>query len=125
MRVFWLVLAGLLSGVIGGMGMGGGTVLIPALTILLSVPQKTAQAINLVAFLPMAIITLIIHAKNGYLKLKKVWWIALGSAVAGVGGSFVASYISGKILKVILGIFLIALAVVQIILVFCRKNKTT
>lgn len=125
MRIFWLVLAGISSGIIGGMGMGGGTILIPVLTLLLSVSQKTAQAINLVAFLPMAVITLIIHAKNGYLKLNRVWWIALGSAVAGVGGAFVASYISGKILRIILGAFLIALAIVQIILVFARKNKTT
>ena len=118
MRIFWLILAGILSGVIGGMGMGGGTILIPVLTLFLSVSQKTAQAINLIAFLPMAMVTLIIHAKNGYLKLKKVWWIALGSAVSGVAGSFVASFISGKILRIILGVFLIALALVQIIIIF-------
>ena len=56
MQIFLLILAGIVGGIIGGMGMGGGTLLIPILTIFLDVEQKNAQAINLVAFIPMAII---------------------------------------------------------------------
>ena len=52
MQIFLLILAGIVGGIIGGMGMGGGTLLIPILTIFLDVPQKNAQAINLVAFIP-------------------------------------------------------------------------
>ena len=40
------LLAGFFSGMLGGMGMGGGTVLIPALTILFRVEQHIAQATN-------------------------------------------------------------------------------
>lgn len=43
------------AGLLGGMGMGGGTILIPALTIFLGVEQHAAQAANLIAFLPMAL----------------------------------------------------------------------
>ena len=53
-----------MSGVLGGLGMGGGTILIPLLTIFFDVEQQQAQAINLVAFIPMAIVSLIIHIKN-------------------------------------------------------------
>ena len=50
MQIFLLILAGIVGGIIGGMGMGGGTLLIPILTIFLDVEQKNAQAINLVAY---------------------------------------------------------------------------
>ena len=39
MSFIFYLLAGFLSGVLGGMGMGGGTVLIPALTIFFGVEQ--------------------------------------------------------------------------------------
>ena len=58
------IIAGILGGIAGGMGMGGGTLTIPILTIFLSVGQLEAQGINLVAFIPMSIVALIIHAKN-------------------------------------------------------------
>ena len=40
MEIFLLILFGFLAGIIGGMGMGGGTILIPLLTIFLSISQK-------------------------------------------------------------------------------------
>ena len=57
-------LTGFLAGILGGMGMGGGTLLIPILTIFLGFKQKNAQAINLLVFIPMSLFALIIHIKN-------------------------------------------------------------
>ena len=62
--IFLEVLAGVIGGIVGGMGMGGGTLTIPILTIFLSYEQLQAQGINLIAFLPMSVVALIIHAKN-------------------------------------------------------------
>jgi uncharacterized membrane protein YfcA len=52
----WLIYIafGLLSGVAAGMGMGGGTILIPALTLFISLDQHAAQGVNMLAFLPAA-----------------------------------------------------------------------
>ena len=58
------IIVGFLGGLLGGMGMGCGTVLIPLLSIVCGVNQHTAQAINLISFIPMAVVTLIIHIKN-------------------------------------------------------------
>ena len=58
------ILFGVISGVFGGPGMGGGTLLIPLLTIFLGFDQKLAQGINLVSFLVMAILSLCIHFKK-------------------------------------------------------------
>ena len=54
MSFIFYLLAGFVSGLFGGMGMGGGTVLIPVLTLFFGVEQHIAQATNLIAFLPMA-----------------------------------------------------------------------
>ena len=56
-----------LSGIIGGMGMGGGTLLVPLLSFM-DLEQKTIQAINLISFLPMCCIALGVHAKNKLIK---------------------------------------------------------
>ena len=45
MNIIYLVLAGVVSGIIGGLGMGGGTLLIPILTIFLSFNQKNTPKI--------------------------------------------------------------------------------
>ena len=55
---------GFFAGIIGGMGMGGGTILIPALVMFVGVDPKIAQSINLLSSIPMAIFALIIHIKN-------------------------------------------------------------
>ena len=49
--IFWEIVAGILGGIVGGMGMGGGTLTIPILTIFLHYEQLRAQGINLIAFL--------------------------------------------------------------------------
>ena len=64
MDFLWYVLISILSGIFAGMGMGGGTFLIPLITLLMGVEQNVAQCINLLVFVPMAIITIIIYAKQ-------------------------------------------------------------
>ena len=62
-------IAGISSGIIAGMGMGGGTLLIPILTILLGVEQRISQGINLIVFVPMSIVALIIHCKRKFIMI--------------------------------------------------------
>lgn len=102
---------GFFSGFIGGMGMGGGTVLIPALTILLGVEQHVAQATNLIAFLPMALFTLKVHKKNGLLKTDGLLTIVMPAFVLSVCAGIIASFLPSDVLKKLFGAFLIVLAV--------------
>lgn len=123
MNIFLFILFGVLGGVLGGMGMGGGTLLIPLLTIFLSVEQKSAQGINLIAFLPMAIVALIIHFKNKMVSFKEILWIIIPGMIASISFSFIASSLNNKVLSFLFGIFLILIAVYEAIeLVFEIKN---
>lgn len=55
LNIFLFILFGLFSGILGGLGMGGGTLLIPLLTIFMGLDQKLSQGINLLSFLIMSI----------------------------------------------------------------------
>lgn len=112
-KIVLLAVSGIAAGILGGMGMGGGTILIPLLTIFFNVGQKEAQAINLVAFIPMAIVSLAIHIKNKRVKKEGLLWIIVPAVLTSVGGGFAAQAVNGEVLKRIFGGFLLLLSVVQ------------
>lgn len=119
----WFTVCGIAGGTIGGMGMGGGTVLIPLLSIAMGVPQRLAQAINLISFVPMAVIALIIHVKNGLVATKGLWWIVLSGLIFCTVGCFVARWIEADLLKRLFGGFLIVLSVFQVYFAVRKKGK--
>lgn len=114
MTYFLWVLAGLASGIFGGLGMGGGTLLIPILTIFLGFDQKLSQGINLLSFLVMAIFSIFIHAKNGYIVTKHIFWIVLFGIIFSGVGAVLMTYLPSKILKMAFGAFLCVLAVLEL-----------
>ena len=87
MAFILFLISGLLGGVLGGMGMGGGTLLIPILTIFLGIEQRLAQGINLIVFVPMALVALIIHCKNELVDFKIGIPIIISGLVASICGS--------------------------------------
>lgn len=105
------LLTGFLAGMLGGMGMGGGTVLIPALTIILGVEQHVAQATNLIAFLPMALFSLKAHKERGLLKTDGIWSVIIPAVITSTAGGFLAVYLPAEVLRKLFGAFLIFLAI--------------
>ncbi len=118
-----LILAGLISGIISGMGIGGGTVLIPALTILMGMDQKSAQAINLVYFIPTAAIALVRHIKNHRIEKNAVFKIVIPGILGAVVGSFIAMSVNSQLLRKCFGGFLGIMGCMEI-LKGIRYNKT-
>lgn len=111
----WFFLAGAIGGILGGMGMGGGTLLIPILTFFLKVEQKTAQAINLFSFVPMAIIVLIVHAKNKLIDIRGLLPLAISAVALSILGSYILRFVDGNIQTKLFGGFLTVLAIVKFI----------
>ena len=123
MSFLWFSLIGVLSGVFAGMGMGGGTFLIPLLTILMKVNQQVAQCVNLLVFIPLAIVVLIIYSKQKLLKLKGVFWLVVPATIVSILGSLLAIDIRGKTLKIIFGIFLILFGIFMVISTIIKSVK--
>ena len=118
MEYVYFALAGLAGGLLGGMGMGGGTVLIPLLSIFMNVDQHAAQALNLISFLPMAVVALVIHFKNGLVEYKKSLFVIVPALLFAVLGCFAAKNTEGELLGKLFGGFLAALSVFQFCSVF-------
>ena len=114
------LISGFVSGIISGMGIGGGPILIPALTMFLNIDQHKAQSVNLLFFIPTALVALIIHKKNGNLQFKTAVPLLLWGILGAVLGSLLAINLNGKILKRIFGIFLFAMGIYEV----CKGFKT-
>lgn len=110
MSFLLLFLCGVAGGVLGGMGMGGGTALIPLLTIVCGLEQSAAQAINLLAFAPMAAVALSVHARNGLLVKQGLLSIILPAVAFSVLGALIAAHLPARILSKAFGVFLIVLS---------------
>lgn len=107
----WYIVAGFLFGAIGGMGLGGGIVLIPALTLLLGMSQHGAQGANLAAFMPMCVCALICHFKNKMIDVSISIKMGIFGAIGAAGGAYLAYCIDENVLKKLFGFFLIFLSV--------------
>lgn len=114
---------GFFAGIIGGMGMGGGTILIPALVLLAGIDPKIAQSINLLSSIPMTIFALIIHIKNKNVIFKLVIPIALFGVLGAIAGSFVANYLSSEILKKAFGGFLLVVGLIEVKKGISKKGR--
>lgn len=108
------IITGFFSGIISGMGIGGGAILIPALIMIEGISQQTAQGINLTYFIPTAIISLIVHIKNKTVEFQTAWIIG-GCGVAGsLLGSFFAVSLDSQVLRRMFGGFLFFVGIYEV-----------
>ncbi|MBS5794663.1 MAG: TSUP family transporter [Clostridiales bacterium] len=115
----WLFLVGLISGIISGMGIGGGVILIPALTLIFGFEQKIAQNINLLYFIPTAIIAIFVHSKNKTIEKQGLFKIIIFGIIGAIFGSIIAINLNGEILRKIFGWFLLIMGISEIL----KKEK--
>lgn len=112
----WLILVGAAAGLLSGMfGIGGGTIIVPALVLWLGMPQKLAAGTSVAAILPTAIVGAASYALSG-----NVDWIAAACLALGViVGAQVGSLLLQKLpTGVIQWAFMVFLAIVIVSLWF-------
>ena len=105
----WLfpALCGLLTGILSSWGVGGGTLLLLCMTLFFGVEQRTAQAINLLYFLPTAGISLFAHRKNGYLN-KAVLRAAIPTGtLCALAAAFLTTMVDSSVFRKPFGLFLL------------------
>ena len=114
---------GLIAGIVGGLGMGGGTILILLLTMFLNIGQNIAQGSNVIFFIPTAIAAIIIFIKNKKIKFK----LAIPLCILGLIGTFIGANIAIRLevsnLRKCFGIFLIIIAIYQTYSLYYRYRK--
>lgn len=119
----WMtVLAGLISGFIGALGLGGGGVLLMYLTLFTDLSQRQAGGINLLFFLPVGLVAVIIHAIKKQIEWKTVFKMWLGGAVGVAVGTLLAHKMNTDILSKIFAAALIVFGIYLILGDFIKAD---
>lgn len=107
-------------GFLAGLGVGGGSLLMLWLTVIVGMEYPQARVINLLFFLPSALIATLFHRKQGRLNFKKILpAILLGCAAAALF-SFIGNRINTDLLKKCFGGLLLLTGVREL---FYRPRK--
>ena len=116
-------IAAFLTGLLASLGVGGGMVLIIWLTAVMGRSQLEAQGINLFFFLPIALLSVIIHRKNGLISLKQLVPAVLTGILGAAAGSFAARLMGSELLGKIFAVFILVIGVKELISAFFGNNR--
>ena len=98
---------GAVLGFLAGLGVGGGSLLILWLTLVLNTPHDQARIINLMFFLPAALTACFFRIRQGSLKLKAVLPAIVAGCIFAAGFYQLADLLDDSIIKKIFGILLL------------------
>jgi uncharacterized membrane protein YfcA len=108
------ILLGIGAGVVSGtLGLGSGTVVVPALVLLFSTEQKSAQGTALAVMVPMALVGALRYWRNPDIDMSGVIiaLIVIGALAGTLVGTELAGRLSGGVLRKVFAIFLVIVAV--------------
>ena len=104
-----VLIVGTALGFLTGLGVGGGSLLILWLTFVVGTEPGAARAMNLLFFLPSAVIACLFRWRQGLIPWKKILPGILAGAVSAALFSFFSSSLDMQILKKLFGVLLIVL----------------
>lgn len=121
MNVFSLLFS-FLAGIVGSMGLGGGSILIIYLSSILFMEQTKAQGINVLFFIPCAIYALIYYFKEKLIIKEAILPLLLSGIVGVLIGLKLVTLFNTVILSKLFGGFLIILSIKELVLLI--KNRS-
>ena len=111
MNVFFAVLLGFAAGAVGGLiGVGGGVLFVPALTIFLDQNQVQAEATSLLAIVFVALVGGIRQRGYGNVRLDDAIWIGALSLPGAIAGVVLANAVSERALQIAFAALLLLVA---------------
>ncbi len=118
-KVIVAIGVGLLTGILSGMGIGGGSLLILYLTAVIGTDQYVAGGINLLYFLCCAPTALASHILHKRLEWQAVLWCSLSGFVTSLGAAWLASQLNTDWLRRGFGVLLLYVGAREL---FCKKE---
>ena len=105
------VLIGLVAGVVAGLlGVGGGALFVPALTIGLGLSQLDAEATSLLAIIPVALVGAVRQRAHGNVDLRSGLLLGVVAVAGALGGVGIANSVPQRALELGFGMFLLFVA---------------
>ena len=108
-------------GFLAGLGVGGGSLLVLWLTLLVGMEHAHARVINLMFFIPAAVISCLFRWKQGSLNYKKVFPAVVAGCLAAALFSWLSRFVETNLLKKIFGGLLLLAGIREIL----YKQKRT
>lgn len=125
MRNLLILIVSSLSGILAGMGMGGGTFLIPALSLIFGVSQQVCQATNVICFIVLGAMCFFIYKENHLIDFKIVLLVSIPASIVSAIFTYFSVKINSNILKMCFAGFIIVFGVFYFVktIVEMKKNK--
>lgn len=101
------LIVGTILGFLAGLGVGGGSLLMLWLTFVLGLEHPTARGINLLFFLPSALISCCFRWKQGEIHWKKIFPAMIAGCASALAFSWLGSNMDLSLLKKLFGGLLI------------------
>jgi uncharacterized membrane protein YfcA len=99
---------GLAAGLVSGtLGVGGGVVMVPAMVLLLGIPESVAQGTSLFVILPIAISGVASHYRRHNLDFQPTIWMGLVGAVTAGAGAYLAVHGDDQRLRQVFAAYLV------------------
>lgn len=115
-----MLIVGTLLGFLSGLGIGGGSLLILWLTMVLHTDPLTARSINLLFFIPSALVACALRIKQGNLIIKPLLPAMIAGCAAAAVFSWISTVLDVAILRKLFGIVLVAAGLREL---FYRERK--
>ena len=107
---------GLVGGLASGaLGVGGGSIFVPALVLVLGVGQHEAQGISLWVVVAASLVGAFTHYRQGTVDVQVARWIAPAALPAAIVGVILATSLSGRSLQVLFAVILTALGIQMLV----------
>ncbi|MBP3435879.1 MAG: sulfite exporter TauE/SafE family protein [Clostridia bacterium] len=116
------IAVGLLTGVLSGFGIGGGSLLILYLTAVVGTEQYVAGGINLLYFLCCAPTALISHIRHKRVEWQAVLWCSLTGIITSLGAAWLASVLETDLLRRGFGVLLLYIGTRELL---CKSEKNS
>ena len=113
---------GTVLGFLSGIGVGGGSLLVLWLTAVQNQPPELARSINLLFFLPAALIASFFRWRQGALNLKEIFPAVIAGCICAALFSWIGSMMDTDMLKKLFGILLIFTGIREL---FYKKKKAS
>lgn len=112
--MFVPILIGLLTGVLSGFGIGGGSLLMLYLTMVTGLPQQAAAGTNLLYFIACAPAALISHMKNKLVDRRALLWCTLAGVPTSIAASLLAAATDLSLLRRMFGVLLLYIGIKEL-----------